>query len=107
MIYVVNIVFSTLCICVVVYVILCFLVYSQKKATKIYIYKYTETKLIIEKITFTAFFIPHLICMFIAEFRTAAVFLFSAFLAFFYIFGTSTTNSIWLISHKQSIRLDI
>lgn len=84
MIYVVNIVFFTLCIRLVVYVILCFLVYSQKKATKIYnIYKYTETKLIIEKITFTAFFIPHLICMFIAEFRTAAVFLFSAFLAFF------------------------
>lgn len=86
MIYVVNIVFSTLCICVVVYVILCFLVYSQKKRQK-YIYKYTETKLIIEKITFTAFFIPHLICMFIAEFRTAAVFLLSAFLAFFHFWN--------------------
>lgn len=81
MIYVVNIVFTTLCIRLVVYVILCFLVYSQKSDKNIY--KYTETKLIIEKITFTAFFIPHLICMFIAEFRTAAVFLFSAFLAFF------------------------
>lgn len=83
------------------YVILCFLVYSQKKKkSDKNIYKYTETKLIIEKITFTAFFfIPHLICMFIAEFRTAAVFLFLAFLAFSFYF-LELLRIVWYMVDK-------